>query len=310
MIRIGATASYVPTERLSAADYYAQGEISEADLEGLKSRGVTSVPIEPAASAEEMMIRTLHKLLEGSSIEPASVKWLLVPYLNYAFRYDDPVLERIKSRFDLSRATCFSLRDLLCSNTLMAIQLAARMLEAEADEQATALILCVEKCLLPDQRQGGGHFLTGDAAAALSLHAGTYGDKLLAFRAFSDVRTIQEGKMKNGQTEVPDYFYYVTLVKQIRQLLTDARIHHTDLSLIIPNNVTPETWPLLARLLKLPVERFELEGFTRYGHLNNCDIVLNLDRIRNSNRLKKDDYYILLTLGNGGVVCCALCQKG
>ncbi len=308
-MRIGGASVYSPPDRLTAEAWLAQGEVTQAEYEQLKQTGVTGVAVDDVSPAPVMMERVMEQLLDEHRLPPDRIKLVLLPYLYYSFPWTQNVFTKLRERFGLHAALCVSVRDLLCSNVLMALYVGSKLLERFADNDDLAVVLSVEKCLLPDQRYGGGHFITGDGAAAAYIGSSVLGDRLLAFRSSADLRTLQQGKSRDGRDEVPDYFYYVNLVKTIRQALSDARVRISDIRLIIPNNVAADTWTMLSKLMKVDRSLFYTEGLAIFGHINNCDLLHNWEHISRSGLLAPGDYYMLLTLGSGGVICCAVCQR-
>lgn len=309
-MQIGGTSLYIPEGRLTPEEWLRQGEITEEEFQHLKQTGIHSVSVDDETPAPLMMERTLERLFQAYNLPPEKVKYLILPYLYYSFPYSHNVFAALRSRFGLTNALCYSLRDLLCSNVLMGLFVGWQMLDCFAEREDTAIIMTVEKSMMPDQRYGGRYFITGDGGAAAYIGSQAQGDTIVAFRSVTDIRTMQQGKMRHGKDDVPDYFYYVNLVKNIRRALSDALVEMEDIQLVIPNNVAIETWTLLSRLLKIGTERFYTQGLVESGHLNNCDLLFNLHHISQTGKLKPGDYYLLLTLGSGGVICCAVCQKG
>ncbi len=309
-MQIGGTSLYYPAGRLTPEEWHLQGHITAPEMERLRRIGIRAVAVDDQTPAPLMMERTLERLFQEHALEPRRIKYVILPYLYYSFPASLNVFAGLRDRFALTNALCFSVRDLLCSNILMGLHIAWKMLERLGEAEDMAVILTVEKSLLADQRYGGGHFLTGDGGAATFIGRGVQGDRLLAFRSATDVRTIQQGKMKNGREDMPDYFYYVNLVKVIRHTLAEAGTKIEDIRWIIPNNVAVETWTHLSDLLKIDVRRFYSQGLVESGHLNNCDVLFNLHHVRKAGKLRPGDCYMLLTLGSGGVICCAVCRKG
>lgn len=306
---IGGTAVYVPEERLTVESFADQGLLSPNEAASLLGRGMASVPCEKELPSPDMLDLTLYALLNRFHVDPELVRYVVMPYLYYSFPYTKDVLGSLRRKYGFRQAVCFSLRDQLCSGYLMGMYAAGKLLEA-AEDDATVVLLTVEKCLLPGQRYGGGVLITGDACAASLLGKRLGGDRVLAVRSVTDIRTLQQGKLKNRADDVPNYFYFVNLAKVIRRTLADAGLDFGDLKVAIPNNITQETWRQLAVLLKISPELFYTEGPSVSGHLNTCDLPVNYARLALEGKLRPGDYYAMISLGNGGVIGCAVCQKG
>lgn len=304
----GATV-FVPEHRHSLEELQDELSLSSAEVLRLRENGIDSAPSAAGLSGPEMLDGVLGRLLERERVDPEQIRYLLLPYIYYAFPHSEDVLGNLRRKYGLKHALCFSLRDQLCSGYLLALYAAARWMEQE-EAETSAIILASEKCILSDQRYGGGHILTGDAAAAVLLSKSLSGDRLLAVNNSTDIRTLQLGKLKTRQDEVPNYFYFVNLAKMIKRTLREAGICFSQLRLIIPNNVTPELWSYMARLLRVDTTKFYTEGIQSSGHLNTCDLPVNYTRIVLEQRVQPGEYYAMLSLGNGGVIGCAIFQKG
>ncbi|WP_128895433.1 3-oxoacyl-[acyl-carrier-protein] synthase III C-terminal domain-containing protein [Longirhabdus pacifica] len=310
-MQIGKLAIYEPQQRLTVEQYYKQQHITLAEKQSLIEAGIHSIPMASDVTAYDMLEQTVENMLQHEDIAVENVQYVMVPYLYFSFPHSFNLFSKLREKFQLHHAMFFSLRDLLCANVLMSLHVAAEMLSSPtSSDEDIGLMVTVEKTMLADQRYGGGYFMTADGAAGISMGKALAGDTFIAFHAVSDTRTIQQGKMKNGRDDVPDYFYYVNLTKNMKYALRKASLTMDDIALIIPNNITKSTWPLLSRMMKISTERFYTDGLQERGHMNNADLLYNLHDVRSKKLLKEHDYYMLLTLGNGGVICCAICQRG
>lgn len=303
-------AVYVPPTRLTLEELRDMGGIDSAVLEPLKRRGYTSVPVDSAVTSHEMVHSVLDRLQSQAAIDPLSVRYVVMPYLYHSFPYKYDLAGHLRKRYGWSRATFFSIQDLLCSNWLMALKVGGRLL-TQTDSAADVLVmLTCEKAYTPDLREGNGFFVVADAAVAAVVGKQPPGDKILAVHNVTDIRTFTVKDATGEHVIVQDYAYFISMSRMIRRCLAQAGVDLADVKLFIPPNTIPETWVNLAKMLKLAPELFSSETQYVYGHSNNCDLLLNYEWLVRKGRLQPDDLYVLLSIGNGGAIGCAVCRKG
>lgn len=305
---IYSTATYVPETRMTVTDLKNRGIYTDQEVKELLHKSIDSIAVEKKLSYEEMLHLIVERLMLKSNIPPQKVRYILFPYVYYSFSYDSDIYNDMTKKFGFDRATCFSIRDALCTNYVTALQV-AKTLSANIEADEFIVIITIEKCHLDDQRYGGSNFITGDAATGTLL--GFNSDNIIlnvATRA--DFRTIQEEKQRKASEDISNIQYYMNFIKLIKQTLKKENISIEDITLFIPTNTTLQTWEYLAKLLKLPREKIFTEGINRFGHNNNCDLVLNYEWLSSKEYIEKGNYYAMLSFANGGVLGSAVFKKG
>ncbi|UFJ42418.1 hypothetical protein LOK74_08005 [Brevibacillus humidisoli] len=300
----------VPQSRMTLEQIRDLDGIETTDVEALKRRGYTSVPVDEADTSLDLIGAVLDQLLSQSEIHPRQVRYVIMPYLYNAFPYKYDMSGELRKRYGLSRATFFSVRDLLCSNWLMGLKVGGTLLERSDDEDDVIILLTCEKAYLPDLRYGGVYFVVGDAAAAAVIGRTGPGDEILSVHNVTDIRTFALRDPHAGQVIVQDYSYFISMSRMIRRCLQQADTSLTEVKLFIPTNTITETWENLAKVMKLSPERFFTKSLYTYGHTNNCDLLLNYDWVVNRGGLQPGERYAFVSIGSGGAIGCAVCRKG
>lgn len=302
---------YVPTKRISVEDLRRAKVILDNNVPKLYRRGIHSVPIEPDSSGIEMLFKTLDPIFSKPDFEPNKLRYLMMTNSFHTFLPDQDVFYLVRERYQLQNMIGFSIMDLTCSSFLMGLEIAQSFLKDSAPNELIAIV-SIQKVTNPLFRYGGDAFIIGDAAVAMILSNRLTGDKILAINNMMHTYTINLANSNTDHISGPVYWDYsnlLNLAKVLKKTVQQAGISLSQIKLFIPNNTIIENWEYLARLLKLSPKLFYLDGLKEYGHMNNCDLLLNYDLASQQNLLRKGDYYVMISLGLGGTIGCAVCKK-
>lgn len=292
--------TFIPKNLVSIEDLKNQGLIPADQLPELSERGFQSIPIAFNQSAVDMLFATLDPLLESGTYRKR-IKFIIMPYSHYAFPHSFDIYSSIRERYGLTKAEGFSVKDLYCTSFLMGLQIMEKYLQSAGDKEDVGLLLSIEKAVHQKLVYWDGYpFVTGDAGTAAIMSLKRTGDTILATKIMIDNRTDQ----------LMDFSVMIHVHKLLKQTLDQAQVALKDIKLIIPNNTNIKTWLQFSRLLKIPEDLIFSEGLRRYGHINNCDLLLNLSLACELGRLQKGDHFILLSTAIGGGLGCAICRKG
>lgn len=300
--------TYVPENNISTLFFYKDGLITRRNTNNLYKRGVTKTAIENKLSGEDMLMKVIEPIFEDDSIDPRKIKFLILPYLAYFKSFDDEIFNRIRERFGIFNATCYSVMDLACATFLKGLNIGTTYMK-NSNKGDIGIIALVEKMTLPYQRHGDDYFITGDSSAALVLNNNGNGDEILSI---SDYMYTQNLDLKIGKLDGPvvvDHTILLNLSKVLYKSLKEAKVSIDQIKLFIPTNGPKETWDYLRRLMRIPEGRFFLDGTQKIGHMNNCDLLLNYQFVVSNNLLRKDDYFAIMGIGLGGGMGCAICRK-
>ncbi len=102
---------------------------------------------------------------------------------------------------------------------------------------------------------------------------------------------------------------FLQLLKDVvDETLNKASLTIRDVSLVLPHNVNVRFWQQFASEYNLPENKIFMENILKYAHCFGADVIMNFVEAKNENRLKKGDYYMMVTAGLGLTLGAALFQ--
>ncbi|SDZ37904.1 acyl carrier protein [Bacillus sp. 166amftsu] len=297
--------SFIPNNIVPLQDFVSKGTFDERECLNLLNQGYKSVAVDEKTSLE-MIVNVLNQLFLEKEVDPLKIKYLILTYQLYSFPFEINILDEIKRHFKLINCMAYSVRELHCSTLLMGIEIANTLLETESEQSSDAIVISVGKSVIP-QNRFDGVFITGDSCVALHLSQEKKGHQIISIKNITDSRTILTGEKKGGPRW--DISYMVNMVSIIKDILTESKLRINDIEKIVTNNAPTEMWEYLAKLLKVPIKQFFIEGREIFGHYFMSDIALNLEYVLENKILKDDGYFLLLALGSEGAAGCILCHS-
>jgi 3-oxoacyl-[acyl-carrier-protein] synthase-3 len=193
-------------------------------------------------------------------------------------------------------ALTFTVTQQSCASGLLAVELAGRLLAADPDGDALALVLTGEKAFTRDARLLPGTSIFGEGTAACLVSADGRRDRLLAYVC------AQRGEFDVEFGEPVEKFqseYRPALADVIRRAVQAAGLTLDDIRLILPHNVNVVTWQRLCLLLDFPVDRVLLSNVPVNGHLFCADAFTNYQTALNCGLLREGDHYLAAAVGAG-----------
>lgn len=240
-----------------------------------------------AASRLELLRGNEHRvryLLHARSIEPAA------PYsLN--------PLHQARDKLGLTNAVTFAVSQHACASGLLAVGVAGRMLAADGDADALALVLTGEKTYPHVTEVTPAVTVMAEATAACLVRIGGTRDRLLAsashtYGEFHDI-TIRTGDIATAFEQN----YPVALEQVVQAAVERAGLSLADISLVLPHNVNRISWVQLCHRLGYPVERVYLDNVPVTGHCFCADPFINYRSARSL--LRPGDHYLMASVGLG-----------
>jgi 3-oxoacyl-[acyl-carrier-protein] synthase III len=220
-------------------------------------------------------------------------------------------LHEVCHALGLDHALAFTVTHQSCASGLLAIDMAGRLLAADAsagtaagtavgqDGQAgaLALVLSGEKAFTREAQMFTDTTIFGEGASACLVSASGARDRLLAYA--SNVR----GEFDNdtGENDVQLQREYRPLLAGVMQrALDEAGLTLDDIRLVLPHNVNAVTWQRMCLLLKLPLDRVLLDNIPASGHVFCADMFINYQTACERGLLQPGDRYLAAAVGAGG----------
>ncbi|MEC3976894.1 3-oxoacyl-[acyl-carrier-protein] synthase III C-terminal domain-containing protein [Amycolatopsis sp. H20-H5] len=297
MTSLEAVAVYVPPERVPVEPYLRELGVADEKVKLYKQFfGFSEIRREPGGTALELMRAALGELdLAGREDR---VRYLVQAATILSAPYPRSPLHELRAEFGLHRATAFSLSQHACASGLLAVDVCGRLLAADDDPDALALVLVGEKTFTEVARIADSAVMSEGMAAVL---VGTGGprDRLLSYATRSYAEFDRAPWLTPEQGTRFDKVYPVALVEILRAALDEAGLAPSDVALVLPHNVNRLSWYRVAKTLGLPKDRIVLGNLPEYGHSFGADSFLGYRSALDLGRLNPGDHYVMTAVGLG-----------
>jgi 3-oxoacyl-[acyl-carrier-protein] synthase III len=210
----------------------------------------------------------------------------------------NPVRE-VAQRLGLRRAVVFTVTHQACATSLLAVDVAGRLLAADGVPGSLALVLAGEKTWTRDAELVPETSVFGEGAGACLVTADGERDTVLSYvsrsRGDFDGRLAEDPELlARFQREYPESLAEVVLTAVERAGLTLA-----DISLLLPHNVNSVSWRQLSRRIGFPTDRVLLENVPVTGHSFAADAFLNHATATERGLLEPGRPYLIAAAGLG-----------
>ncbi|PPF42353.1 3-oxoacyl-ACP synthase [Pseudoclavibacter sp. AY1F1] len=227
---------------------------------------------------------------------------------------DENPLHEVAERLGLGHALVFTLTQHACASALLAVDLAGRLLAADASPDALALVLTGEKAVSPESRTIAGITVMGEATAACLVAADLRDEPRSADRVLSyATRTLGEFHQLPLPHELAAGYgnqYVPVLVEVIREALDSAGLEVLDLARILPHNVNRISWKRACRMLGYPLTQVHLENVPELGHCFGADTFINYVDVHRDGLLRPGDHYLMASVGLGSTFSAMVFEYG
>lgn len=301
-------AHYLPERSVAIADYLRHQQMDEQVAWLEKYCGFARVRRDPDQPLAEQLIAAATKLPELAQYRDR-VRYLVhAPTIQFTAPYPNRMLGTVREALGLQKALPFSLGQHACASVLLSIDVCGRLLETDHDSDGLALILAGEKTFTQAAQIIPYAAVMGEGTAAALVRAGGDRDRLLGY----EVRTLGAFHLAPFQDEEREQefhrIYPDTLTEVIQAAVNRAGIQVTDLSAILPHNVSKLSWLRVSRQLGISPRLVVLDNQPELGHCFGADPLINYLTIRHSGRLRRGDYYVMTAAGLGATLAAMVFQ--
>ena len=270
--------------------------------------GFARIRVEPDRSLADQMCAAAGKLTELRGRE-GDVRYLVhAPTIQLTAPYPDSPLRAVRRSLGLTHAMQFSLNQHACASGLLAIDVCGKLLAADHDPDALALILVGEKTFTRVAQVIAHSAVMGEGMAAVLVRAGGVRDRLLGYA------TRTWGEFHQGPNLPPEMeakfqgAYAATLVEVILAAVAQAGMSVADVALVLPHNVNRMSWLRILRQLGLPKTRLLLDNQAEFGHCFGADPFINYQTACERGRLRPGDGYVMTGAGLGATLAAMVFQ--
>jgi 3-oxoacyl-[acyl-carrier-protein] synthase-3 len=220
--------------------------------------------------------------------------------IGFAVPRDQQPLAEVADKLGLTGAVTFSVTELACASGLFAVDLAGRLLEADGEPDALALVFSGEKAFTPSIQHAPETTIMGEAVAVCLVAADGASDRVLSYATSTHGEFYRE--QEDPAVAMAFREVYPGLVADIAtEAVREAGLSWDEIQLVLPHNVNRVSWVQVAKLLGLPLDRIHLDLVPAYGHCFSADPFLNYLAARDAGRLTPGRPYLMVTAGLGAV---------
>lgn len=275
----------------------------------LEQFGFSSVHVATTETPYDLALRAAAALLKEQQVAPESVDMLLyagtpsvafaaagapadaAASMNSTERFHYPAT-RLQFDLGLERAAVLGLNQLACTTLFGAIRFARAMCIAENLER----VLCVSSEFFPSAAGREAIFnCTSDAACALLVERNGPRNHIVASAQITKGYYWDCDALRNEIVAS----YFPTSKHVIGETLRRAGWQSSDVSWVIPHNVSARSWDILIGLLGIPRERLWSRNIARDGHTLAGDNFINLRDATDSGCIRPGDRLLLFSYGYG-----------
>lgn len=208
-------------------------------------------------------------------------------------------LHEVCRALGLGHALAFTVTHQSCASGLLAIDMAGRLLAADANDgpEPLALILSGEKAFTREAQVFADTTIFGEGASACLVSAFGTRDRMLAYA--SNVRGDFDSDTGANDARLQRE-YRSSLAEVMRRALDEAGLTLDDIRVVLPHNVNLVTWQRMCLLLRFPRERVVLDNIPTSGHVFCADVFANYQTACERGLLQPGDRYLAAAVGAGG----------
>jgi len=303
-----AVSAYLPAQRVSIVDLSARLQLTSTQVKVFQRFHGLSEVCRDEGTVHDLLTRTIRTLTALRGNEH------LVKYVLHArgmpavVPYPMNPLHDVCRQVGLGHAQAFTVTHHACATSLLAIDIAGRLLAADGDPDAMALVLAGEKTFTRDAELVPETSLFGEGAGACLVRAGGDRDRLLAYvthlRGDFDGRLVEDAELLGRfQREYPE-----ALAAVIEAAADRAGLRLDDLALILPHNVNAVSWRRLSKRIGFPLDRVLLDNVPLTGHCFAADAFINYQTAAERGLLQPGDRYLIAAAGLGATFSAMVLQ--
>jgi 3-oxoacyl-[acyl-carrier-protein] synthase-3 len=210
--------------------------------------------------------------------------------------YPMNVLHELCRRTGLGHAAAFAVTHQACASGLLAIDVAGRLLAADDDPDALALVVAGEKAFTRETQLVPETSVFGEGASACLIGHDGPGDRLLSYVAWlrGEFDDAVAGFATDFAQEYPE-----SLAAAVSAAVDRAGLRLDDIRLILPHNVNVTAWQRVCRRLGYDVSRVLLDNVPVTGHVYCADAFFNYRAAAERGLLRPGEPYVVAAAGAG-----------
>lgn len=203
---------------------------------------------------------------------------------------DFPV-SHLQADFKLDRAQAIGLNQQACTSMIGALRLGKALLN---DDPSVGRILCVTADRFPEGAiYEQAYNLISDGASTCVLSTEPAGYRVVSCHAITNGALAQA----TDDETVGGYFNYTH--RLLTESLAKAKMTIDQIDWVVPQNTNIKAWKILARLLRIDIDRVFFKSIDTVGHIISSDNVVNLVELEKTTTVKPGSKLLLFMAGFG-----------
>lgn len=304
MTALAEVAAHLPALSVPIEDLADQLELTPRQITMFKRfHGLRAVPRQrPGESLSDLLVAAASGLT-GLATRARDVRYVLhARGMPVAAPYPVNPVREVAHRLGLSHAVTFTVTHQACAASLMAVDVAGRLLAADGVPGALALVLAGEKTWTRDAQLVPDTSMSGEGAGACLVAVDGPRDQVLSYV------TRSRGEFDGRVGEHPaaqvrfQREYPALLAEVVLGAVEEAGLRLEDIGLILPHNVNVVSWRQLGRRIGFPLERVLLDNVPVTGHSFAADAFLNHRTAADRGLLEPGRPYLVGAAGIGATV--------
>lgn len=302
MTALAGVASYLPDTRVPIEDLADRLELTEREVRVFRRfHGLAEVCRDYGGTQLDLLQSAAANLSELAGSEHRVRYVIYARGMSISVPYPLNPLHAVRTGMGLKNAVAFTVTHHACASGLLAVDLAGRLLAADGDPDALALVLAGEKTFTRAAELVPETSIFGEGAGACLVTASGTRDRLLSYVAH------QRGDFDSWLGDPADAAarytkqYPECLSQAILAAVAQAGLQLCDIALILPHNVNTVSWRRVCKRIEFPVERVLLDNVALTGHCFAADPFINYRTAADLGLLQPGQRYLIAAAGLGAI---------
>ena len=310
MLSVDASAYFIPETRLRVMENLQRFNLTAAEAKVYaKFYGLEEIPYAEDLATADLVLYSIKALLDKTQIQLKDVKYLIHAHTAKVItRFGRSIVCELKDKLKLQHAIAFGTSMNNCASTLNAFEMAKQLLQQE-DRNAKAIVVVGERAFTPTVQVIPNTSITADASAAVLLSLSAKQSCLLHLEMHTAGQYSQGVWLSVEASRDFEKQYVILLSRTILRAVSKAGLTLNDIKIILPHNVNLISWANTAKYIDYPLSKIYLENVRKYAHCFGADIIINYVDALKAGRLKRGDYYLMVTVGLGATFAAAVFQS-
>jgi 3-oxoacyl-[acyl-carrier-protein] synthase-3 len=303
MTALDAVSAYLPDRRVPIEDLAGPLGISGPELRVLhRFHGLSEVRRQGDGGRPlDLLVAAVKALPELSGRERLVRYVLYARGVPVATPYPVNPVHELCQFLGLDKAIACTVTHHACATSLLAVDIAGRLLAADGEPDALALIVAGESVFTHDLELAPESRVFGEGSGACLVSANGSRNRLVSYVSR------QRGDLDHWLA--PDSDSAKRFAREYRELLAEvilaavrrAGMRLDELRLILPHNVNVVSWQRVCGRLGFPIERVLLDNVPLVGHTFAADAFINYRSATERNLLNRGDRYLVAAAGFGAI---------